>query len=181
MEGHAPGPDSTPAEFSDPRQPRTWVTAFEADAYARWRGGRLPTEAQWEYAARGPQSTIYPWGDEWDVSRANVGGSGRRRTVAVDDDEKGVSWCGAYHMAGNVREWTSDWYVEDLCRTHVPRDPVGPPAAPERSVRGGSYASTGSRFLWFDFPPDSARAARRSAVAPTHRSVALGMRVVSLD
>lgn len=123
----------------------------------------------------------YPWGDEWDVGRANVGESGHGRTVAVDDYANGVSWCGAFHMAGNVREWTSDWYAENLYREHVLRDPVGLSSALERVVRGGSYASTGSGFAWFSFPPDTARVARRSSVVPTHRSVALGMRVVSFE
>ena len=178
--GSLAAPQPAPQEFSSPQQPRNWITSYEAEAYARWRGGTLPTEVQWEYAARGPQSTIYPWGDEWDVGRANVGKSGHGRTVDVDQYENGVSWCGAFHMAGNVREWTADWYDANLYQLHILHDPTGPPAGTERAVRGGSYASFGSRFLWFDYPPDSARAARRSSTVPTHRSVALGMRVVSL-
>jgi formylglycine-generating enzyme required for sulfatase activity len=177
--GSVRAPQPAPPEFSGRKQPRNWITWYEAEAYARWRGGRLPTEAQWEYAARGPDAPVYPWGNEWAVDRANVAASGVGRTVDVDRHPNGVSWSGAFSMAGNVREWTADWYDASLYQRPVVHDPIGPSMGTERAVRGGSYASVGSRWLWRDVPPDSARAARRSAVVPTHRSVALGMRVVS--
>ncbi len=96
-------------DFTDPGQPRVGVTWFEAYAYCRWRGGRLPTEAEWEWAARGPDNRMYPWGNEWDAShvvcRDNSGG----KTAFVDAHTRlnGASWVGAVDLSGNVYEWTS--------------------------------------------------------------------------
>jgi formylglycine-generating enzyme required for sulfatase activity len=161
-------PESPPG-FDAPQQPRVWISWYEAEAYARWRGGRLPTEAEWEYAARGPESRIYPWGDQWDGSRANIQESGLDKTVEVDRYKNGRSWCGAYQMAGNAWEWIADWYDAAIYRRAIRDAPQGPATETERIIRGGSYAS----------PRTSARSARRSHPIPSHRSVSMGLRVVS--
>jgi len=87
------------------------VSWDDAKAYCDHYGYALPTEAQWEYAARGPASSAYPWGDAWDLSRCcnydNKGPGGR--TYPVGSFPTGVSWCGALDMAGNVWEWCADW------------------------------------------------------------------------
>src|SRR5690606_34310947 len=87
--------------------PKVCITWYEAEAYASWRGGRLPTEAEWEFAARGADSLIYPWGNEWDTTLANVEESEGLMPVGSYPD--GVSWVGAQDMAGNAMEWVADW------------------------------------------------------------------------
>ncbi len=98
--------------FIDPQQPRVGVTWFEAYAYCRWRDGRLPTEAEWEWAARGPENRIYPWGNtfvsENGIWRENSGG----KTAIVGDGIRtaGASWVNALDMSGNVWEWCSSFF-----------------------------------------------------------------------
>ena len=103
------GPPLDYRGFNAPQQPRTGISYYEAEAYARWRGGRLPTEAEWEYAARGPDGRIYPWGDNWDRRRA-VTDRITRAPLPVGERRLGESWIGALDMCGNVYEWVADWY-----------------------------------------------------------------------
>ncbi len=86
-----------------------WHQAF---TYCQWRGARLPTEAEWEYAARGPDGLQYPWGNEFDGSKLNYEGSPGFRTVAVGTYPSGASWVGALDMSGNVWEWTSSLHKD---------------------------------------------------------------------
>lgn len=98
--------------FTDPQQPRVGITWFEAVAYCAWRGGRLPTEAEWEWAARGPENHLYPWGNSFHANGVIYNRTIFDRTASVGAGirEDGASWVGALDMSGNVCEWCSTLY-----------------------------------------------------------------------
>ena len=97
-----------PDDLAD--HPVTNITWSEAMAYALWAGKTLPTEAQWEKAARGSAGNIFPWGNEYIKGKANMGVEGSKKTAPVGSHPDDVSPFGIFDMAGNVMEWTLDWY-----------------------------------------------------------------------
>ena len=132
--------------------PMTFVFWEGAKAYCQAIGRYLPTEAQWERAARGPTNLIYPWGPVWDSSRANTKSAGSAGTVEVTAYENdgagglnsGASGFGAINMAGNVAEWTADYYSENIYQTRnnsgqLALNPVGAPFSDKVVVRGGAW------------------------------------------
>jgi len=135
--------------------PRMCLTWYEAEAYAAWRGGRLPTEAEWEYAARGAKSTVYPWGDEWDIEKANVINSIGPKPVG--SYPAGASWVGALDMAGNAMEWVADWRSADYYASSPAADPPGPATGTIKVEKGGWWGSNEfvarSAYRHFEDPP----------------------------
>lgn len=113
------------------------VTWEQADTYCSWAGASLPTEAQWEKAARGTDERMYPWGDEFDEAKANLSGDGDGYTFSspVGSFEGDISPYGLYDMAGNAGEWTTDWYDENYYENSPYENPTGPASGTKKVQR----------------------------------------------
>ena len=133
--------------LGSPDHPVVSITYEQARAYCAWAGKRLPTEAEWEKAARGTDARLYPWGNVWDTERANLWGNDIGpdqfyRTAPAGSFPKGASPYGALDLIGNVWEWCADWYDPTYYAQSPARSPRGPKnATTVRVVRGGSFSS----------------------------------------
>jgi formylglycine-generating enzyme required for sulfatase activity len=171
--GKTNGPDDWDGQVVHPNRPVVNVSWYEAAAYCAWAterlGGevRLPTEAEWERAARGREGRKYPWGDEEpDTERANYDEGKVGHTTPVGLYPRGETPEGIRDLAGNVYEWVADWYGEDYYGKSPGSNPRGPESGEARVLRGGCWSSY----------PLLLRAAFRNWIGPVDRGDDIGLR-----
>jgi formylglycine-generating enzyme required for sulfatase activity len=142
--------------------PRETVTWQEAADFCLQRGARLPTEAEWEFAARGPDALIYPFGNEYDIHKVTLN---KISPAPVGQVPEGASWVSALDMSGGISEWVADWYGPYSAEEQ--NDPAGPESGIKRITRGGN---------WFAHAAFYVRSTSREALDPGYATSVIGFR-----
>jgi formylglycine-generating enzyme required for sulfatase activity len=155
----------TGENWNQPDQPVVGVSWYEAQAYATWRGMALCTEAQWEYAARGPDGLIYPWGNVFNADKLVYGGNSSGTTAPVGSYANESSWVGAFDLSGNAFEWTVSEYHPYPYTAWDGRETIS--SSQRRVLRGGSWNSDNR----------STRAVFRYVSLPGYRNNPIGFRL----
>jgi formylglycine-generating enzyme required for sulfatase activity len=173
IEGGGCTPPKDRQAFDDPQRlqhPVTNITWNQARSYCEWQGKRLPTEAEWEKAARGTDGRRYPWGNSGKVIKNRVKNgeltAGSNGTEPVGFQASTMSAYGVFDLIGSVSQWVKDWYAEDFYQASPARDPQGPLRGSFRVLRGGE---------WNEKPPDL-RASYRGWDEMTYWGPTLGVR-----
>lgn len=155
-------------DFNGPRQPVVGVSWKEAVKYCKWKGKRLPTEAEWEKASRGKRRVIYPWGNDLpDKTKVNFHEQ-VNKTTPVGTYETGKSDYGVYDLSGNVSEWTHDWHLPEYYLFSPKANPQGHEKGQYKVIRGGNWRNNA-----YDV-----NMVYRNATLPTVRNKTVGFRCV---
>ncbi|MCP4539108.1 MAG: SUMF1/EgtB/PvdO family nonheme iron enzyme [Chloroflexi bacterium] len=167
-----PQNDVWQADESYADHPVVLANWFDAQAYCEWRGGRLPTEAEWEKAARGTNGREYPWSNSFSAGLCNTRESEVGGPMPVGSySPEGDSPYGCADMAGNVQEWVHDWFQEDYYSVSPSSNPPGPDSGTHKVMRGGDWMNGNGQ--------DMARTSTRGSHAiPTYRNIDVGFRCV---
>jgi formylglycine-generating enzyme required for sulfatase activity len=162
------GSSSNKGQWNSPYRGSSWpresVIWQEAADFCAQRGARLPTEAEWEFAGRGPDGLIYPFGNHYDIHKVTLN---KINPVPVGQKPEGASWAGVLDMSGGITEWVADWYGPYPPDKQT--DPVGPPDGELRIVRGGSWFAHAAYFVRTTF---------REALSPDYFTSVVGFRCV---
>ena len=167
---------TAPAYWDDPRlngpeQPVVGVNWYDANKFCEWKGKRLPTEAEWERAAKGPRGSHYPWGHKLTKDKANYG-QNVGKTMPVNSYPQGASDYGVYNMSGNVFEWVSDWYDPKYYSSSPAMNPQGPGIGINFANQGAVKVLKGGSWL---APASSLHTSHRFWNQPENNSYGVGL------